>query len=112
MAYIHYPNLGRNEIIMLTVIRIGNFKAFADTQRMPIRPLTLIYGSNSAGKATAPHGLLLWRSALNTADLDVHETSIGDCGVDLGGFGQYVHRGDLRRHVEWGIEVDIGAGSD
>ena len=30
---------------MLTALRIGNFKAFAETQRIPVRPLTLIYGA-------------------------------------------------------------------
>ncbi len=28
---------------MLTALQIGNFKAFAETQRIPVRPLTLIY---------------------------------------------------------------------
>lgn len=36
---------------MITAIRIGNFKAFAEAQRIPIRLLTLIYGENSAGKS-------------------------------------------------------------
>jgi AAA15 family ATPase/GTPase len=35
---------------MLTALRIGNFKAFAEAQRIPVRPLTLIYGENSSGK--------------------------------------------------------------
>jgi AAA15 family ATPase/GTPase len=33
---------------MLTALRIGNFKVFAESQRIPIRPLTLIYGANSS----------------------------------------------------------------
>jgi AAA15 family ATPase/GTPase len=33
---------------MLTALRIKNFKAFAESQRIPIRPLTLIYGANSS----------------------------------------------------------------
>ena len=32
---------------MLTALRLGNFKAFADTQNIPIRPITLIFGPNS-----------------------------------------------------------------
>jgi len=44
---------------MLTAIRIGNFKAFAEAQRIPIRPLTLIYGANSSGKSNILHSLIL-----------------------------------------------------
>ena len=49
--------------------------------------------------------------SLNTGDLDVQETRLGDCSMDLGGFGQYVHRGDLKRKVEWGIDLAIGSGT-
>ena len=36
----------------LTAFSIANFKAFAATQRVPLRPITLIYGANSAGKSS------------------------------------------------------------
>jgi predicted ATPase len=36
---------------MVTGLRLGNFKPFAVTQRLPIRPLTLIFGPNSSGKS-------------------------------------------------------------
>jgi len=39
---------------MLTAIRVGNFKAFAESQLIPVRPLTLIYGANSSGKWQTP----------------------------------------------------------
>ena len=44
---------------MLTALRLGNFKPFAETQRLPIRPLTLIFGASSAGASRLIHGLLL-----------------------------------------------------
>lgn len=91
---------------MLTALRLGNFKAFAETQRIPIKPLTLIFGPNSAGKSSILHGLLLARHALDTGDLDVHRTTIGGQSVDLGGFRQYVHRRQTRSLVEWGIELE------
>lgn len=37
---------------MLIGLRLGNFKPFAATQRLPIRPLTLIFGANSSGKSS------------------------------------------------------------
>ena len=36
---------------------IGGFKAFAKPQRLPLRPITLIFGPNSAGKSAAIRGL-------------------------------------------------------
>lgn len=94
---------------MLTGIRVGNFKAFADTQRVPIRPLTLIYGANSSGKSSILHSLIFARHAAETGELDVHRTGIGGEAVDLGGFSQFVHRRDLSRRIEWGAELDTAS---
>src|SRR5437016_751663 len=44
-------------------LALGNFKAFAETQNVPIRPLTLVFGANSSGKSSLLHGLLLGRHA-------------------------------------------------
>ncbi len=94
---------------MLTGIRVGNFKSFADTQRVPIRPLTLIYGANSSGKSSVLHSLIFARHAEETGELDVHRTGIGGESVDLGGFSQFVHRRDLSRRIEWGAELDTAS---
>lgn len=92
---------------MLTALRIGNFKAFAETQRVPIRPLTLIFGANSSGKSSLIHGLLLAKEAVEgkEATLDVYRTDAGGDSVDLGGFRQYVHRREASRRVEWAAEI-------
>ena len=96
---------------MLTAIRTGNFKAFADVQQIPLRPLTLIYGQNSSGKSSTIHSLILARHALDTGELDVHRTSIGGESVDLGGFRQYIHRREANRRMEWSeVCHSIGAG--
>jgi len=97
---------------MLTAIRIGNFKAFAEAQRIPVRPLTLIYGANSSGKSTVLHSLVLARHAQETGDLDVHRTNVGGESVDLGGFRQYVHRREANRRVEWAMELDTSSFKD
>lgn len=91
---------------MLRSIQIGNFKAFAETQRIPIRPLTLIYGANSSGKSSILHGLILARHAMETGQLDAHQVLIGGDSVDLGGFAQYVHRRKPEHRVEWAVELN------
>src|SRR4030043_663054 len=100
---------GSKEVLILTAIRIGNFKAFAEAQRVPIRPLTLIYGSNSSGKSSVLHSLLLARHAQETGDLDVHRTNVGGEAVDLGGFCQYIHRRDVNRRMEWSAEFNTAS---
>ncbi len=68
-----------------------NFKAFAESQRIAIRSLTLIYGANSSEKSSVLHSMILARQAQETSDLDVHRTNVGGESIDLGGFHQYVH---------------------
>lgn len=97
---------------MLTALRIGNFKAFAETQRIPLRPLTLIYGANSSGKSSVLHSLLLACHAHETGDLDVHRTNVGGESVDLGGFRQYVYKREANRRVEWAIDLDTSSFKD
>jgi hypothetical protein len=99
----------------LQALRVGNFKAFADSQRIPLKPITLIFGPNSAGKSSFIHSLALaheaqfGREKRSLARLDVHHTDVGGSAIDLGGFRQYVHRGQLNRRVEWGAELKVSA---
>jgi hypothetical protein len=92
---------------MLSALRLGNFKAFAASQRCPIRPLTLIFGPNSGGKSSLLHGLLFARHALETQELDAFRTAIGGEAVDLGGFRQFVYRREAARWLEWGVDLDV-----
>ena len=94
---------------MIKSVRVGNFKAFEKTQNIPVRPLTLIYGANSSGKSSVLHSLILARHAQETGDLDIHRTNIGGGAVDLGGFRQFIHRRDVRRRLEWSVELDASA---
>ena len=92
--------------MILKALHIANFKAFAIAQRLPLRPLTLIYGTNSAGKSSILHALALAHHAVETGDLDTQRTRIGGEVIDLGGFRQYVHRRDRRKQVELRFELD------
>lgn len=92
---------------MLKSLKLGNFKAFAEAQQLPLKPLTLIFGANSAGKSSLIHGLILAHEANRTGTLDVHRTELGGESVDLGGFRQYVHRREAIRRVEWVAELDV-----
>ena len=91
---------------MIKTFSIANFKAFAETQQIPLRPLTLIYGANSSGKSSILHSLIFARHAQETGDLDVHRTTIGGESVDLGGLRQFIHRRNVESRMEWSAELD------
>jgi hypothetical protein len=91
---------------MITELHLGNFKAFAAPVRVPIRPLTLIFGPNSAGKSSVIHGLALGHEGVRVKGrLDIARTKLGGDAIDLGGFRQFVHRRALDQRVTWGIEI-------
>ena len=92
---------------MLTALRLGNFKAFGPTQRVPLKPLTLVFGPNSAGKSSLIHSLALAHEARRSGNLDAFRTDVGGTSIDLGGFRQYVFRRDPSHRVEWAAEIDV-----
>jgi len=97
----------------LTALRIGNFKAFADIQRIPLKPITLIFGPNSAGKSSIIHSLAFAHEAQfgrprrNRSRLDVYKTELGGASIDLGGFSQFVYGHDAEGAVEWAADLAL-----
>ena len=53
---------------MFSQYRLRNFKSFLDTSPIPLRPITLIYGPNSAGKSSIIQSLLLLKQTLEESD--------------------------------------------
>lgn len=71
---------------------IANFKAFGQSpQCIPIKPITLVFGPNSAGKSSLLHSILWMDHALNLGELDVRYPKAGKNEIDLGGFSQVIH---------------------
>lgn len=85
--------------------KLGNFKAFGKFRRLPIKPLTLLYGPNSSGKSSFIHSLALMHEAVNLNDFDISHTSTGQEQIDLGRFRNYIFKRDTNKHFEWGIEL-------
>ena len=96
---------------MINSVLIGNFKAFDKPQYIPIKPITLIYGPNSAGKSSVVQSLIFANEAERTGKLDLHTTDIGGSAIDLGGFRQFVHRRDAQRRLTWGCEIAAASAS-
>jgi hypothetical protein len=91
---------------MLTSLSIGNFKAFGETQTIPIRPLTLIFGANSSGKSSIIHSLLLANHALANGNFDVHQPRLAGESVDLGGFREFAHRHRVDHHCTLAFAIE------
>ena len=63
---------------MLTRISIENFKGIGKRVDLDLKPVTLLFGPNSAGKSTFMHALQYLHTLLVTGDADVHRTIHGD----------------------------------
>ncbi|WP_166791543.1 AAA family ATPase [Cryobacterium sp. Hh38] len=94
------PTNGR----LLTSLSLENFKSF-EAGIAVLRPLTLIFGPNSAGKSTMIQSLLLLKESLHAGRV----TTRGE-QVDLGSFDSVVHSHDTTRRV--GVKVSFRPSPD
>lgn len=85
---------------MLTNMKLSGFKPFKEPQEVPIAPITLIYGPNSAGKSSIIQSLLLLKQSLLTSHNDTDTPVFRGEYVDLGSFKSAVHAHDLNRDIE------------
>jgi predicted ATPase len=92
---------GRNPVI--EEVRVGGFKAFGDSQSLPLRPITLLYGPNSAGKSSVVHSLAYLHELAVRGRYDVGRCHLGGSGIDLGGYPRFVHRREAQGRVQLGV---------
>ncbi len=77
---------------MLTEITLENFKAFKKLQHIPIKPITLVFGPNSAGKSSIVHALAyLKHHILHSSFSEANVVNLGWSEVTLGGVKNLVH---------------------
>ena len=92
---------------LITAIEIENFKGIGAPVRIDLRPITLLFGRNSAGKSTILQALCYAHEILSHRNVDAHKTDLGGDQIDLGGFGQFVHGHDLDRTVRLRFELNL-----
>jgi hypothetical protein len=90
----------------LTRIEIENFKGIGTRQRIDLRPITLLFGPNSAGKSTILQALHYLREILERRNVDPDRTIAGGL-IDLGGFATLVHNHELDRTVALKVVLDL-----
>ena len=91
---------------MLTELQIENFKAFKKPQTVPLRPITLLLGPNSAGKSSIIHAFLLLKQTLDEAESPEPAFLAKGRWVDLGNFSEFVHGHDPEARVRIGLRLD------
>lgn len=99
---------------LIKSITIKNFKGFSDEIRIDLRPITLLFGANSAGKSSVLQALQYVREILERNNANADRTLNGGDSIDLGGFQNLLH-GRLRKANELPnrlieIEVELALG--
>jgi hypothetical protein len=84
---------------MITGITIENFKGVREPIKLDFRPITLLFGANSAGKSTVLHALHYAREIFERHNLDADQTIAGGRYIDLGGYRRLAHREDELDHA-------------
>lgn len=92
---------------LITAVEIENFKGIGRPMRVEFRPITLLFGNNSAGKSTVLHALCYAHEILSHGNVDVHKTERGGDRIDLGGFRNLVHAHDPARPVRLRFDLNL-----
>ena len=84
----------------ITSITIENFKGIGEKAvTIPIRPITLLFGKNSAGKSTVLQALRYFFAVTKPDKGLGHIEMIGGLNTDLNDFHSLVHRHELDRKI-------------
>jgi hypothetical protein len=91
---------------MLRSIQLENFKAFGQRTVIPLAPITLIFGQNSAGKSSILHALNLLKQTRESRDVEALLLPRIENGlVDLGSFQELLFDHDPGRVLT--IRLDV-----
>jgi predicted ATPase len=74
---------------MFTNLKLKNFKAWRDSDEIPLKPVTLLLGSNSTGKSSLIQSLLLLKQTVMSPDRSIHLNLGGDEVNDYFNFGHF-----------------------
>ncbi len=92
---------------VIKAITLGNFKGVREKIRIELKPITLLFGPNSAGKSTIFQALVYAREILHRHNLDPDRTELGGEWMDLGGFRSLVNSHNFESSISLGFELDL-----
>lgn len=91
---------------MLRTLTLENFKGFATTGTIRFKPITLIFGHNSAGKSSILQSLYLLKQTRENAVRSALVPRSINGYADLGSFEQLVHLHDIKRTLRIAATID------
>lgn len=94
---------------MLTGLKIQNFKGIRGPIEIPIKPVTLLYGVNSAGKSSVLHSMHFIRGVLENYDLNPTGSPYASDAIDLGGFLNLLHKHSVGRRMVLGYSLNLSS---
>ena len=80
---------------MIKELHLENFKAFGPLQKIPLKPITLIYGANSAGKSSVLHSVMFIK-AFSMENYNLKNIKLTQGNLDLGGLNSLLHSGCIQ----------------
>ena len=93
----------------LTRIELENFKGIGERQAIDLRPITMLFGPNSAGKSTILQALHYMREILERGNIDPDKIVVGGL-TDLGGFSTLAHNHELDRTISLKLVLELSFG--
>jgi hypothetical protein len=91
----------------ISAVTIQNFKGIQNPVKVDFKPITLLFGPNSAGKSTIIQALHYALEIFDRNNLDPDKTALGGKAVDLGGFETLVYNHDLSKPIRIKVELDL-----
>lgn len=95
----------------LSRIEIENFKTIGKRQAINLKPITLLYGPNSAGKSTMLQALHYVREILERQDPNPDQTIAGG-PINFGSFKSCVHKHELDCAIRIKLVVELSEEQD
>lgn len=92
---------------MIKKIHITNFKGIKETVSLELKPITLLFGPNSAGKSSIIQAIHFLKEILERKNYDPRNTAYGGKALNLGGFKNLVHGHDEKLPIRIAVELDL-----
>ena len=93
--------------MILSSFTIENFKGISDPLSIEFKPITLLFGPNSAGKSTIVQALHYAREIFERRNLNPDFTIVGGKSVNLGGFKTLVHDHSTNLPLRFRFDLDL-----
>jgi hypothetical protein len=93
--------------MIIKALTLENFKGIHEPMRVEFKPITLLFGPNSAGKSTIVQALHYVREILERDNVDADRTVGADESLDLGGFSNLLHKHDLNLPMKFKFELSF-----